>query len=191
MLRRKGDALEPRLAIGRRYGNLDVSVDSVSMCEPFLQVCMLDSYLCQLFLATFRLSLNDLSSCISYFLLSYIYWFCLHSSQGYPFMKPQLCQHPVEVFLHLTPSSTTVTCLLMTAADAEDVVTGLVKQLCNEARAGFQIAVGCTELGYLTIKREMPFQDCNRWRDCVSRRFRHGTSHHVNLQTSPDLSTDR
>lgn len=106
-------------------------------------------------------------------------------------MKPQLCQHPVEVFLRLTPSSTTVTCLLMTAADAEDVVTGLVKQLCNEARAGFQIAVGCTELGYLTIKREMPFQDCNRWRDWVSRRFRHGTSHHVHLQTSPDLSTDR
>ena len=72
MLRRKGDALEPLLAIGRRYGNLDVSVDSASMCELFLQVCMLDSYLCQLFLATFRLSLNDLSSCISYFLLSYI-----------------------------------------------------------------------------------------------------------------------
>eukprot|EP00435_Cladocopium_sp_Y103_P011285 s5124_g2.t3 len=39
------------------------------------------------------------------------------------------------VFLRLTPSSTTVTCLLMTAAaDAEDVVTGLVKQLCNEVR---------------------------------------------------------
>lgn len=68
MLRRKGDALEPLLANGRRYGNLDVSVDSVSMCELFLQVCMLDSYLCQLFLV----SLNDLSSCISYFLLSYI-----------------------------------------------------------------------------------------------------------------------